>query len=539
MKKYLIFALCAVAMAFVACQKESVKEEEPVQAETHLTLNFTINNGEATKAVKSGWEYGDRIHIYFDRDFTNFGKYLDLEYRFDGESAEWVANWSDGLEAVIAGKTSGILEAYYIPFRSMDGSEYGDMSTYYNITSHDKPWITSETAQPTGRPVYSYFLQAREVAYTVSGGTLTATFTMGLPSGYDFVHFFLEGVGKLNYKDSPRFTITTYPPINSITPSRYDASGFHTTTHAGMVGYDYYGGTSFTGVLTPEAKAASTFTFYLIDNNGTPGTDDDVFYSKTFTGKSLAAGSAIILPDLASWTKATNESDIYYAINSIPSAVPMFQYDDPKNPELKHVVYFNEYNLGADTKQAPIIPCFGQYFAWGETEGNPFGGGRTYDWANYAFSAGSKDGSQFTKYVFNSFFGTPDIDGSIGTLEAIDDAASVAFGGNWRMPSSKEWDLLKTECDWVWDDGNKGFVITARAPYAGNQIFLPQARMGNGSGWVSDMAAYWSANGGDDTANTLVWNNGNPASIGTAALFNRCMGGSIRPVFDEIIAPMP
>ena len=74
MKKYLIFALCAVAMAFVACQKESVKEEEPVQAETHLTLNFTINNGEATKAVKSGWEYGDRIHIYFDRDFTNFGK---------------------------------------------------------------------------------------------------------------------------------------------------------------------------------------------------------------------------------------------------------------------------------------------------------------------------------------------------------------------------------------------------------------------------------------------------------------------------------
>ena len=523
-------------MTFVACQKETVKEEEPVQAETHLTLNFTINHGEATKAVKTDWEYGDRIHIYFDRDFSNGGKYLDLEYQYPGN---WVGSWSDGLEAEIAGKTSGTLDAYYIPFRHMDGQEWGDGTTYYNVTTYDKPWLTSVDRQPTGRPVYTFFLQAWNVAYTVSGGALSATFTMSLPSGYDFVHFFLEGEGKIDYSDSPRFTITTIPAINSVALTRYDAYGFHTTPHAGMVGYDYCGGTSFTGVLTPEAIASSSFTFLLTDNNGTPQTNDDRYYRRDFSGKSLSAGSAIKLPPLSAWDEYTDVSDIFMYFGNIPSAVPMFQYDDPRNPLKKHVVYFGEYNLGADTKQAPIIPCFGQYFAWGETEGNPFGGGRTYDWANYAFSAGSKDGSQFTKYVFNSFFGTPDIDGSIGTLEAIDDAASVAFGGNWRMPSSMEWDLLKTECDWVWDNVNQGFVITARAPYAGNQIFLPQARMGDGSGWDYDMAAYWSANGGNDTANALVWNNGDPASIGTAALFNRCLGGSIRPVFDEIIAPMP
>ena len=536
MKKYLIFALCAVAMAFVACQKESVKDEEPVQTETHLTLNFTINHGEATKAVKSGWEYGDRIHIYFDRDFTNGGKYLDLEYTNSGGSGEWVADWSDGLEAEIAGKTSGILEAYYIPFRTMDGQESGDGSSYYKVTSYDKPWYPSETAQPTGRPVYTYFLQARNVAYTVSAGSISATFTMSLPSGYDFVHFFLEGVGKLDYKDGPRFTITTYPPINSITPSRYDASGFHTTSHAGMVGYNYYGGTSFTGVLTPEAKAASTFTFYLIDNNGTPGTGDDVFYSKTFTGKSLAKGSAIILPDLDSWDKAANESEIYYAINSIPSAVPMFQYDDPRNPKLKHVVYFNEYNLGADKKQLPVLACRGHYYAWGETVGYSLG--HTFSWEYYSFSAAPKDGTQLTKYINDPSFGTPDIEG-LGTLEAVDDAAAATFGGNWHIPSDIEWSNLLSQCDWSWDDTNKGFVVTARAPYAGNTIFLSQANAINGSDYGSSMGVYWSANGANDMADAFMWNMGDPGTLRSAALNERYIGASIRPVFDEIIAPMP
>lgn len=52
------------------------------------------------------------------------------------------------------------------------------------------------------------------------------------------------------------------------------------------------------------------------------------------------------------------------------------------------------------------------------------------------------------------------------------DYASKALGGNWRMPTSKEWQELKDKCTWktVVIDDKPGFQITGPN---GNSIFLP------------------------------------------------------------------
>lgn len=65
-------------------------------------------------------------------------------------------------------------------------------------------------------------------------------------------------------------------------------------------------------------------------------------------------------------------------------------------------------------------------------------------------------------------------------LDANDDVVKVKCGGNWRMPTLKEFNELKEKCTWTWDTwyGVKGYRI--KGP-SGATIFLPAAGRRNGS----------------------------------------------------------
>ena len=55
------------------------------------------------------------------------------------------------------------------------------------------------------------------------------------------------------------------------------------------------------------------------------------------------------------------------------------------------------------------------------------------------------------------------------------DAATVHWGGTWRMPTKEELDALNSNCDWTWAtiNGVNGYVVRGRGEYASNSIFLP------------------------------------------------------------------
>lgn len=141
--------------------------------------------------------------------------------------------------------------------------------------------------------------------------------------------------------------------------------------------------------------------------------------------------------------------------------------DEPEPPEPEYVdlglsVLWAKCNLGAEKESD-----YGNYYAWGEIEQHD---GWPEDRSTYPYSWDYyKFGYPMTKY------NTTD---QLVTLEKNDDAVSVVFGNGWRMPTSNEWDELKsssnTSKEWVEnynDTGVKGCLFTSLIN--GNTLFIP------------------------------------------------------------------
>lgn len=101
-------------------------------------------------------------------------------------------------------------------------------------------------------------------------------------------------------------------------------------------------------------------------------------------------------------------------------------------------------NVGAGKCSEP-----GDYFAWGETEPKKDYRGETYKYVD------SLSGT-LVKYNNDALSGTVD---NKSLLEKEDDAASVNFGEQWRMPTREEYKELLDGCDWKMS--NEGAVRCA------------------------------------------------------------------------------
>lgn len=140
-------------------------------------------------------------------------------------------------------------------------------------------------------------------------------------------------------------------------------------------------------------------------------------------------------------------------------------------------------NVGAGSPED-----YGDYFAWGETSPKSY-----YDWETYKYYNSSY--KKLTKYCNNSNYGYNGYTDNKATLDLIDDAAHVNWGGAWRMPTYNDWDELLTNCAWTWTtlNGVKGYKVTSRSN--GNSIFLPAAGYRDGTD-VYDAGSrgdYWSS----------------------------------------------
>lgn len=135
-------------------------------------------------------------------------------------------------------------------------------------------------------------------------------------------------------------------------------------------------------------------------------------------------------------------------------------------------------NVGASSPEE-----IGDYFAWGETEPKSRYREFTYKWGE----------DYMTKYCTDSGHGTVD---NLVTLLPSDDAATVNWGNDWRMPTFDEIkELFSEKCiiDWTEMNNIKGVKIIGPN---GNSIFLPAASIlwDNEIYDVSEGACcYWSS----------------------------------------------
>lgn len=124
-------------------------------------------------------------------------------------------------------------------------------------------------------------------------------------------------------------------------------------------------------------------------------------------------------------------------------------------------------NVGADSPED-----YGDYFAWGETSPKTMYNESTYQYYQYCNSHLYL--WLLTKYCNNSNYGFNGFVDDLTTLLPEDDAATVNWGENWRMPTKEEWEELynNTTCIWTTQNEVYGKLFTATN---GNSLFLPAA----------------------------------------------------------------
>ena len=218
------------------------------------------------------------------------------------------------------------------------------------------------------------------------------------------------------------------------------------------------------------------------------------------------------------WAYAYNEIDTIY---SDVISFRTLNYSPFKNGhryvDLGLSVKWATCNVGAETETE-----HGEYFAWGETQPK-----EEYVFTNYKWCDGSYN--SHTKYCTDSRYGTVD---NKTIVEAADDAATVNWGGNWRMPTEEEVEELLDNCTWKWTkkNGVNGYLITSKIN--GNIIFIPATgiRIGNSLMGAGKYSSLWM----NSLYTSLLYNACNLSfskdSI-TKGHSMRYIGLPIRPVF--------
>lgn len=226
-----------------------------------------------------------------------------------------------------------------------------------------------------------------------------------------------------------------------------------------------------------------------------------------------------ILPNVSICDNVPNE--VHYNPSSPTPPTPSHDYVEIGG------IKWATMNVGANS----IIDT-GLYFQWADTQGYTAaqvgeGEGQKYFGENDCIYY--NDGS-YTKYNEG--------DSKI-TLEPTDDAVTAAWGGNWRMPTTAEFQALGTATTSAWTadyqgSGVAGLVCTDKTD-SSKVLFFPAC--GDASyGSVVDVGSYggfWSsslhANVGDSVAYYLYFLDG---SVGWQYVTDRYYGFPVRGVLD-------
>ncbi len=176
---------------------------------------------------------------------------------------------------------------------------------------------------------------------------------------------------------------------------------------------------------------------------------------------------------------------------------------------------------------ATIPEGYGDHFAWGEVTPK-----NTHFWSEYTHCNGSY--ATLTKYNTMRIRGIIDYR---RFLEAIDDAATQNWGGEWRMPTKEELQELRKKCKWKWTtvNGVNGYRITGKN---GNSIFLPAAGLyfdSEAFAQPGKVGGYWSSSLWMESpfANGIQFKR----SSKKKTAYQRIIRQSVRPVCSKGITP--
>ncbi len=249
MKKALL--IMSAVFALVACNKENPVKESAIDP-SKIVFNINVENGEATKGVKTTWENGDDVYVFFQDNTTQY-----VKMTFDGSS--WTYKDKDGGTAFsgLTLATSGKkLSAVYMP----------DF-----VCSAAPTYVTDKW---TFGDIRGYYQKAEAVSYTVTStseiATLSATISLVAPSGISQIfiptsEYAAHGSGEeyvLTATHFIQFSFEGVTPGGTVTQGNM-SNGFPLPAFAGTLNGET--GLYFWGIL--EAAGTYDFDFQLVKQN--------------------------------------------------------------------------------------------------------------------------------------------------------------------------------------------------------------------------------------------------------------------------------
>ena len=306
MKK--IFLTICATVALLSCAKELQGPaiiDEPIeqrQDAQSLAFDLKINHASlddvATKAVKMGWETGDKVFIFF----STIAAPKHVEMTYDGTS--WVSKeiTMGTTEGSIGLSESGTMTAVYLPFGN--GAIVEEKSDRFSFDQTN----------------FSYYLSCVKAPYTLTGSIVSGTLDMTVPDG--FVQFFFTDA---TATDSGALLREAHITPKTVTGVNTDGSLIIESKEMGtqMPGFVYGKGEEkgylFSGELTAAARGVSTDYHF----NMVVGAISKVLEG-TKTLHSGASGNyahrAIKFPALAAWASG-NKENIEFADANIKAKV--------------------------------------------------------------------------------------------------------------------------------------------------------------------------------------------------------------------------
>lgn len=275
----ILLAMCA---ALLSCGKDSLAPETESVVATPISFNLAANHpDEGTKAVKTGWESGDAIFVFFD----NVAAPRHLKMTFDGTS--WKSTEYDGDTPTpgalgLANGSSGSMRAVFLPF------------------GNDLTVSVSEGRFVFSKVQYTYYLTAT-LNYTVCGNTVSGAFDMKIPA--DYVQFYIEDSEAVDEAytlgcDAVIPTgiayISSNGTIKETTDKEYSDD---------LPGYAYHDGYLFSGLILSTYYTTYYGNYYFAKTKVSDQSREDYFVSQF--GLRLQSHDAVKLPanGSGSWQK--------------------------------------------------------------------------------------------------------------------------------------------------------------------------------------------------------------------------------------------
>ena len=474
MKKALL--IMSAVFALVACNKENPIKESAINP-SKIVFNINVENGEATKGVKTTWENGDDVYVFFEDNTTQYVKmtYNGSSWSYKDKNGGTAFS---GLTLATSGKK---LSAVYMP----------DF-----VCSAAPTWSTDRWTFGTVGGHYQTAASDYTVTSTSDVNTLSATLHMVAPANIMQVCIPAPNPASGN---EYVLTATHFIPfsLSDIVPGEAAAygagtNGFPITAYKGTMGGEeaYY----FWGILEGTSLGTTSYTFQLVERNA------DKKYaisSKSQTINTNFTGSAAI-------KLSTNLVDNGKFVSLGYDGGPLWATGNLGRPYPSAPISKTNYQI-----ESPLEA--GDYFQWGATV--------VYNTSTYD----------------DQWNGTTYEDG------LLPKAQDVAYQVNnaWRIPTKAQLDALynseNTSSKWVdgWTsigNSNGGYFFTSEKN--GLSLFLAASGFYSDATlfWVGNRGRYWSSSPRDvppyHFADALRFDNG---KIETYFL-DRTLGYSVRPV---------